>query len=484
MTRALRFRPALLRSAALFAASAAAGPAFGQAMPPGMMAGPPGASGPIHAPASGMGGDVLGAFATPTGAPIAMAYGDPAALMPGTVMPGGPESMQTFMAPQIMGGPAMMGGSMPGSPGCNCGPGGAPMMGMPMMGPTYGDGMMGPSCGAPSCAAPMAGFDSCGDMCGTPISAGCDPCQGGMPICDPCQGTPPVYGAPGEGGLYHSMGGKPRCGWATGFSWVFLKPYYGTNQAFSISNGTGLTETTDFNHDFDLSPRVFVEYVGRSDIGLRATWFGYENDSDTETGVVPAGGFGRNAFDQIAFANNSISAMDSFDLDTIDLDVTQRIAVRKSLINIGGGLRWMGYEHDHKSTITGPFAPTQTGQASRQFDGVGPTVFAEWRRPIGSTRFSLLASVRGSLLYGQSETDSVLTLDGVPMLTSHAENDDFVATGETQLGGEWSAWIGERTVLFVQVAYEAQALLGVGTALDANDDLGLHGFNTTVGFEW
>lgn len=492
MTRALRFRSALLRSAALFAASAAAGPVFGQALPPGAVP-----SGAISAPT---GPEILGdpfaggAYATPIAGPVAVAYGDPATLSGGTITSApadgaflqGPTTSgnQVFMAPQVIGSPQMTGSPMPGSPGCNCGVGGASMMdpsmmGMPMGGPAYGAPMMGPSCGGCGDGCCLTGC--CLDaLCGGSAVPACDPCQSGVPICDPCQATPPVCGSPG---LYQSMGGKPRCGWSTGFTWVFLKPFYGANQAFSTTAG-GVTTTQDFDHSLNVSPRVYVEWVSRSDWGVRVTWFGYENESDAATVLVPAGGAGFNALNQVAIPGDTISAVSEFDIDTIDVDATQRFRVNRSLVNVGGGVRWLGYEHEYRSTIAGPLSPGSTGNVSRQFSGAGPTVFGEWRRPIDGSRFSLLAAVRGSLVYGQSQTDALLATGGLPTTVVHTENDDFVAMGETQLGGEWSAWIGQRTVLFVQVAYEAQALLGVGTALDANDDLGLHGFNTKVGLEW
>lgn len=510
MTRALRFRPALLRSAALFAASAVFGPVFGQALPPGAVpVGMP--AGAISAPAGTemIAGDPFagGAYAVPTAGPVAVAYGDPATLSGGTIGSAptdgtilsapGPLGNQVFMAPQVIGSPQMIGSPMPGSPGCNCGPGGAMMMdpsmaGMSMGAQSYGTPMMGgaPMMGSPYGACGPAYDDGCclddcclgclGGLCGGAAVPACDPCQQGVPICDPCQATPPVC-QPG-GGVYHSMGGKPRCGWSTGFTWVFLKPYYGANEAFATTSG-GVTTVRDFDHSLDTSPRVFVEWVSRSDWGLRVTWFGYENESDAQTVLVPAGGTGLTALGQVVEPGQTISAISEFDVDTIDFDATQRLRVSRSLVNVGGGVRWMGYEHEYRSAIAGPLT-ARTGEASRQFSGVGPTVFAEWRRPIAASRFSLLAQVRGSLLYGESETDVLLASNGSPDLIVHTENDDFVAMGETQLGGEWSAWVGQRTVLFVQLAYEAQALLGVGTALDANDDLGLHGFNTKVGLEW
>lgn len=483
-----------LRSAVLLAASAAAGPAFAQALPPGYMPGPGMPMEVMSGPGMPVDSFSGGAYATPTGAPI-MAYGDTSS---GTVISGPTSSGPVYMAPQVIGG----GGGMPGSPGCNCGPGGAPMMdpslGGTMMAPSYGMPMADPSFGGMPMGSPMYGgmsdgcstgcclTDSClGDLFCSPGASACDPCGTVCPpICDPCQQSP-VY-APGGGGIYHGASGAQRCGWAAGFTWVFLKPNYGANDAFFIETPTATgtsTSNQELDYSLNLSPRVFVEWVSRDDNGIRATWMGFENDSDAATATAPAGGTIIRPIGSPSFGGDVVRASSGIDLNVIDLDLTQRLRVRNSLLNIGGGLRWAGYEHDYNSTVTSAAVISEIGSAARQFDGFGPTVFAEWRRPIGSTRFSILASVRGSMLYGESQSTSVQSGPFGTITTSN-ENDDFVAVGESQLGGEWSAWLSQRTVLFVQVAAETQYWLGVGTAFDRNDDLGLFGFNTTVGLEW
>lgn len=374
---------------------------------------------------------------------------------------------------------------------------GAPVMGDPAMGGMMFDPGMGGAMPAPAFGgAPVYGdpYAGAGSDCWLGSCFGlCDPCAPAVPpVCDPCAPMGPSYFDSGQGayaapgsGLYHSYGGTQRCGWATGFSWVFLKPFYGANEAVSVTNfGPGGFTTTgrDFDYSLDLSPRVFVEYVARNDLGVRATWFGFESDADGITQVVPGGSIVETPLGQSASPGQSVHADSDFDIDTIDLDLTQRLQVRRSLVNIGAGLRWAGYDHTYRSSIAGP-AGSAHGSASRSFDGIGPTVFAEWRRPVGSTRFSLLANVRGSMLFGEAKNNSVVES---PFGTTYSssKSDDFVAIGETQLGGEWSAWISQRTVLFVQVAWETQYWLGAGTALDHNDDLGLFGFNTTVGLEW
>ncbi|HEX6987042.1 MAG TPA: hypothetical protein VF170_16810, partial [Planctomycetaceae bacterium] len=377
MTLALQFRSVVLRSAAALAASAAFGPAFGQ-VPPGAMPAP--------------GGDPFasgGAYAVPISGPVAVAYGDPAA-SPGATISGpvisgpvpdgtvisGPTTSggPVYMAPQVIGSPPITGGVMPGGPGCNCGPGGTtvfdPSMGGvvtggTIAGPSYGVPIGGPAVGGmpmygdPSCGVPDDGCcltgccltDCClGALCdnsypppyAAPYAAPCDPCQPSYPVCppvcDPCQTVP---GGVPQGGIYHGAGGAQRCGWATGFSWVFLRPYYGTNDAFSVTQTTGFGSTTttrDFDYSLDLSPRVFVEYVGRSDAGIRATWLGFENESDAADFTVPAGSFATTPLGQVADAGDRVSAVSEIDLSTIDFDLTQRLQVRRSLINIGGGL--------------------------------------------------------------------------------------------------------------------------------------------------
>ena len=472
MPLALQFRSALL-----LAASALAAPVMAQ--------GPPVISGD---PFTG------GAYAVPTGAPIDFSMGDPlaaSAMMP--PMTTGPmvAGNSVFMSPEIVGG--FPGGS--DCPSCNSGGGIAPGV-MP-----YGANMMQPSFGPPpmggAMAVPMT--PPMGPSMGVPLGAGgseviypgyVDPTAdipagtgfggfGGAPV------VPPAY-QPSLGG-YHGAGGGQRCGWAFGFTWVFLKPHFGANDAFFTASPTGSgfnTTNQEFSYSLDLSPRLFLEWVAPNDLGFRVTWFSFDNDADTAQGAVNSPGFIRRPFSPTEYPGGRITAGNNVSLNVLDFDLTQRLRVRRSLLNVGGGLRLADYEHNYSSTISNPAYGSLAGNAARQFSGIGPTVFAEWRRPIGATRFSLLASIRGSMLYGESETTAFERRPGGSTWNYHAENDDFVAVGETQLGGEWSAWISQRSVLFVQAAFETQYWMGVGTAFDEDDDLGLIGLNTTVGLEW
>ena len=121
--------------------------------------------------------------------------------------------------------------------------------------------------------------------------------------------------------------------------------------------------------------------------------------------------------------------------------------------------------------------------ASTEFEGGGPTGFAEARRPIGQTGFALLGSGRVSLLVGGNDSRATLTQAGVTN-RGFADRTDFVPVGELQLGGEWSAWVNPNTLFFTQIAYEGQLWSNLGGPSAGSGDVAFNGFNVSVGLEW
>ena len=459
-----------------------------------------------------------GSYAVPLSGPVATSGPETSTMT--TPTPGGP----VFMAPQVMqpgmpmsSGVPMSSGMLmqPAMPGadCPCNGGGAmmsqPMMSQPMMSPgipmqSYGEpiydsGMMTGSCDtcAPTCA-PTCGLESlfCGDSCSSGSACGGSVCGGsvcGGSICDHCN---PCRG------IYHGSGGTGRSGWAAGYSFVFLKPQFGSNTGlYTQTANANLTSTfgQSFDYNFQLSPRVFVEYVGQNDRGGRVTYFHFDQSSNPllgnsggggTTAVLPVGdnNFGLNNIVGTGAAGETAFVTSTLKFDTIDFDLTRRLKLQKFLVNAGGGLRYANYEQFYNGAINGATANPSRAMVTRHFDGLGPTVFAEVRRPLGDSRFSLIALARQSALVGESR-QSGFTVQQNPAGPGAAQqlnqrNNDFLSISELQLGGEWSTWISPRSVLFVQLAYETQYWIGAGNALDRDDNLGLYGFNTTIGLEW
>jgi hypothetical protein len=285
------------------------------------------------------------------------------------------------------------------------------------------------------------------------------------------------------------MGGAQRCGWAAGYTWVFLKPFYGTNDALAVTTfgpgGAATTNVQSFDYSLDTGSRVFVEKIGKRDLGVRATYSTLKTGASNQAFSVQPGTAATSALGTFANPGDTLTAGNNLRLNVVDIDITQRMTIWRSLLNVGGGVRWAEFKNGYTADVNSPLNGNSSSSATRRFDGIGPSIFAELRRPLGTSRFSLIGAVRGSMLYGQGTNDSTVVPNGLPVSASiHSQNDDFVAIGESQLGIEWSTWISRQTVLFVQTAWETQYWLGVGSALDRNDDLGLFGFNTSVGLEW
>lgn len=317
-----------------------------------------------------------------------------------------------------------------------------------------------------------------------PLSSGYPPAySGGAPIV-----THPVPSSGGLGGLYDQ--GYGRSGITTGFAFVFLKPYYNNNNAFVVRSVAGRRDVnSELNWDRELSPRVWMEFVGGDDFGARVTYWQLDQSASNN-------GFTTTAANQFitrslgtanlatvaATVGDTINAGSSLNMYTIDAEFTQRIHVQKWQSKIGGGLRNAGI-HQRYGAVGQVNGAGYSGAASTRFDGIGPTIFAEFRRPMWQYGFSLIASVRGSLLYGASRRDTTDTFAGVTS-SLNTSNNQVVPVGEFQLGAEWSTWVSRTSVFYLQVAWESQYWAGLGNAASTEDDLGLTGFNTTIGLEW
>ncbi|VAX39111.1 hypothetical protein MNBD_PLANCTO02-1973 [hydrothermal vent metagenome] len=323
-----------------------------------------------------------------------------------------------------------------------------------------------------------------------PQSTGFPPTySGGAPII-----TQPVLGTGTPGSIMpHGMydQGYGRSGWVAGFAFVFLRPFHNNNNAFIARNTAGATRDTNAEFDWDrkISPRVWVEFVGNDDFGARVTYWQFDNDTGDAglTSTATNNFFTRNlgtSNGSVLSTNvgDNITANSSLNMYTIDAEFTQRLRLQKWQANVGGGFRNAGVHQSYRASGT-VGGNAFSSSSSQRFDGIGPTAFAELRRPLWNCGFSLLAIVRGSLLYGDSRLNSSDVVGGTAASFS-STNGQVVPVGEIQLGAEWSTWLNQTTVFYWQVAWEGQYWAGVGNASSRNDDLGLLGFNTSVGLEW
>jgi len=120
-----------------------------------------------------------------------------------------------------------------------------------------------------------------------------------------------------------------------------------------------------------------------------------------------------------------------------------------------------------------------------QYYGVGPTAFAELRRPFGCHGLALVGTARGSLLYGTKRT--TLAMDAIDgwaeeSLSLSEKHEKAIFVGEVQLGLEWSRELVVGGQAFVHALWEGQLWgdLG-GLAGLTGGDIGLMGFSFGAG---
>lgn len=284
------------------------------------------------------------------------------------------------------------------------------------------------------------------------------------------------------------------CGLVVGAGVGFLEPNFDNNVAFTLQDQRGFPNFVDTNRDFNYqhkaAPRVWLGYVGPCGLGARVRYWEFDHASQVASFTDANGDFtiasqptptNSNGFVLGGAPGDSIFARSSIDADTIDADITQRFDIVDWQLNVGGGVRHVGLAQRYSATGFNGNTIIATSQVGRRFDGNGPTVFAEIRRPLFDTRFSAIANTRASFCYGESKLFARDALPGGPVDIALLRHGATIAIGEIQVGGEFAVNLGCGRYGFVQAMWEAQHWDGAGNASGELDDLGLTGFSLSAG---
>lgn len=253
----------------------------------------------------------------------------------------------------------------------------------------------------------------------------------------------PVYA--GAGHAFESSGGL-----LGGFDVLLLRPYGGGYDQWMHAAVSGSSMTP--SNDFEISPRIWLGYVGESGFGVRSRWFQYQHELKAGTGV----------FEDWPDQGLQSEGRNFLDVYAVDIDFMQQIELGCWDVNAGAGIRAGGVKR--RTTLEfGLFSSTVTSR----FEGVGPTIFAELKRPIIGTGLSLVANARGSVLFG----DGVFDYTADPFGPDSGKVDSVVAVGEIQLGAEYARQLGYGTTGFVQCLWEGQIWSDASQYLEFTNEL-------------
>lgn len=263
-----------------------------------------------------------------------------------------------------------------------------------------------------------------------------------------------------------------------GAEMLFLRAYGGSYDRFAHSLMYNLQTPSN---EYKISPRLWLGYVNPSGFGVRGRWFQYDHTLNAGTDTLSY----QDEFEEVATVGRN-----RLNVYAVDVDLMQRVDLGCWNVNAGAGLRVGGVtrrttKDSYYENIWGDEYEESSTHQSR-FEGIGPTVFAELKRPIMGTGFSLIANARGSLLFGESK---LWTEDYGEVWHEvwHWKSDVVVAGGEIQLGGEYARPLGYGTTGFVQCLWEGQAWANASEYRESvhgrlrRDDLGLMGVAINFG---
>lgn len=283
-----------------------------------------------------------------------------------------------------------------------------------------------------------------------------------------------------------------------GFEATFLKPHFSSNPAYTLmqSDGISFENYTDVEFDYDLqfAPRVFVGFQFGEEVGLRATWWQFDNDPSVLTAQPPANGFGSitpPTFGSVDISTtvpgSTFQAGTGLTAYTIDLDVTRQYCLSQWRIGAFGGIRYAEIDQKYLAQTTNA-SGLLTGQIDYQhgLSGIGPTMGMYASVPV-ATRIELFSEARGSVLFGEATSTLTagedLDLTTPFTTTTSTSRDELMTIGEVELGLRWKGCRRRCWQPFGSIAVEGQTWGGAGNATSEDGSVGFFGFNASFGFQ-
>jgi hypothetical protein len=267
-------------------------------------------------------------------------------------------------------------------------------------------------------------------------------------------------------------------GFFAGVEVTILRPFAGdlTEAELSIPLiGVDLLKS-DSVAQMAAAPRIWLGYVTEGGAGLRVRYWQYEEDlngacTDSPLGVLPPGAH--------RISHRGLNAF------AVDVEATQHVDSCLFNVDVGVGMRIAGLNRDRVVTYVIPGVPDTTFAFSREFTGIGPTISADVRRPLGNSGWAFVVGPRGTMLFGTVDTaldvNDSIGLGGIttPIVHIATRSDAEAYVAEVRMGGEWSRMMPSGREWYAHVLWENQFWAGSGVGLSG---VGLTGVTLGLGY--
>ena len=260
--------------------------------------------------------------------------------------------------------------------------------------------------------------------------------------------------------------GLDRCGYAkgsgfiAGYEFLWLKPQFTNNLSYTSTEGLNI-QGFGLDTDYDFAPRVWFGYQFCNGFSARLRYWQFDNKLDDVT-LESENGINYQApayFDVFFSQNGPITVRDSLKADVIDLDFLQDFYWCRSRFSVGGGISYAGLRMDRYLYTDSFYDYTTTESRIAHFEGIGPTLTAELKRQFGSSGFSFVGGIRGTVLFGKQRyqiTDVMVSGESVDESGIGMSADCTRSILAGWIGVQYDRRIFSTTDMFVRLSWEGQ----------------------------
>ncbi len=258
-----------------------------------------------------------------------------------------------------------------------------------------------------------------------------------------------------------------------GYSFMFTKLHYKESFEGMISDlNTGTQTLVPFEHNYELTPRVWLGLRTGDGLGARASYWNYNHASDglelTSNGQQIPSAIATSVIFPASvvatFPGDQLSITSRFKSTLVDLEGTYDARLARLDMTLGGGIRYAHTDQRSDALVTPGPVPGAAAAAlnwMREFEGFGPLITANGRLPFGSRGLYATGGVNVSFLFGEKTLRRSVLNDATPLpnrglpFLAFDNADEITGVYGSRLGLGWQrdTRMGN---LSVEGAYEGQ----------------------------
>ncbi len=250
-----------------------------------------------------------------------------------------------------------------------------------------------------------------------------------------------------------------------GAGFYLMQPFFENNPAYLVVSNVGgqarLDEHVNVSQHMEVAPLLWLGYIGECGFGGRGRyWYFREGTNVTLPPRFTAETAAPLGLPLIVAPGQTLNVTTKLEIQVADIEALQSFRSCNWDFLISGGVRLARIAQAYNAFIARGDGSVATLLSDHSFDGVGPVLAAEIRRPLGATGLFLYGSPRGSLLFGRAGQAALIASQNNSG-ADHRQRSMLI--GELEIGLEYGRPIGQ-SWLFGQIALMGQDWLGAGSA--------------------